>query len=450
MTCHVSGFSKRVTLPTVGLSTCVLGVLLAFSSGAGAQSLSGMLEAARQFDATYLSDTAAARATYAAAKLDNASTLPKVSLVSSVTQSNVYVSGETTDTLSRYIGVSASHSLYNENYAAEAKKVPLGEQTAATLQSVANQSLIIRVAQAYFDTLTAQDTLVSVQASKKAASQQLAAANRNFEVGNTTITDSREAQAQFDLITAEEITAANNLELAKLALSQLTGVKSPQPKAFIADQLPNLSAQSLDTWILRASEVNLAVASARVDLENARLDLEIAKAGGKPTLDLTMSYLQNGTSSAHTSANTSSYKPTTSVALAFNWPLYTGGAVENAIAAALEKENKASADLENATRTATNQVKRAFLGLQSGMSQATALQAALVSSQSALEANQLGYEVGVRINIDVLNAQTAVYKTQASLAKARHDVLLGSLKLRQAVGVLSDADVDAVSRLLQP
>ena len=105
MTCHVSGFSKRVTLPTVGLSTCVLGVLLAFSSGAGAQSLSGMLEAARQFDATYLSDTAAARATYAAAKLDNASTLPKVSLVSSVTQSNVYVSGETTDTLSRYIGV---------------------------------------------------------------------------------------------------------------------------------------------------------------------------------------------------------------------------------------------------------------------------------------------------------------------------------------------------------
>ena len=110
--------------------------------------------------------------------------------------------------------------------------MPLGEQTAATLQSVANQSLIIRVAQAYFDTLTAQDTLVSVQASKKAASQQLAAANRNFEVGNTTITDSREAQAQFDLITAEEITAANNLELAKLALSQLTGVKSPQPKAF--------------------------------------------------------------------------------------------------------------------------------------------------------------------------------------------------------------------------
>ena len=93
MTCHVSGFSKRVTLPTMGLSTCVLGVLLAFSSGAGAQSLSGMLEAARQFDATYLSDTAAARATYAAAKLDNASTLPKVSLVSSVTQSNVYVSG---------------------------------------------------------------------------------------------------------------------------------------------------------------------------------------------------------------------------------------------------------------------------------------------------------------------------------------------------------------------
>ena len=450
MTCHVSGFSKRVTLPTMGLSTCVLGVLLAFSSGAGAQSLSGMLEASRQFDATYLSDTAAARATYAAAKLDNASTLPKVSLTSSITQSNIYASGRSTENRSQNIGLIGSQSLFSEKNAATAKKVTQTEQAAATLQRVAEQSLIVRVSQAYFDALTAQDTLVSVQASKKAAEQQLAAAERNFEVGNTTITDAREAQAQYDRITADEINAQNSLELAKLSLAQLTGVTSPQPKAFMADRLPDLSGETLETWVRRSAETNLAIAKSRVDLENARLDLEIAKAGEKPTLDVEAAYLHNGTNAAHGSANTASYNPTSSIALKFNWPLYTGGAVQNGIAAALEKEAKARADLENATRTATNQVKRAFLGLQSGMSQATALQAALVSSQSALEANQLGYEVGVRINIDVLNAQTAVYKTQASLAKARHDVLLDSLKLRQAVGVLSDADVDAVSRLLQP
>ncbi len=212
--------------------------------------------------------------------------------------------------------------------------------------------------------------------------------------------------------------------------------------------LPNLSMGGMDAWVKRAVDNNASIVKARADLTNAQLDIEIANAGKRPTVDLEAGLFQNHTSSARTSLNLGSHKPTSNIAIKFNWPLYTGGAVDSGISAAIEKEAKASADLEGAIRAVGNQVKGAYLGLQSGLGQTKALQAALLSSQSALDANKLGYEVGVRINIDVLNAQTVVFKTQASLAKARHEVLLSNLKLRQAAGVLDDDAIDSINRLL--
>ena len=428
-------------------SAIALGSLMGWYGNAKAQSLDAMISAARQYDATYLSETAGARAAKAAAQIDSAVLRPKVSLTSTNQVGTVYGS-QSNETLSGNIGIVASHALFNEKNEATSKKVTQGDITAAAVLRAAEQSLMVRVAQAYFDVLTASEELLSVRASKEAAEQQLAAAQRNFEVGNTTITDSREAQAQFDRILADELVAQNNLAIKQLALTQVTGLPQPAPKGLATYNLPNLSMGGMDAWVKRAVDNNASIVKARADLINAQLDIDIANAGKRPTVDLEAGLSQNHTSSARTSLNLGSHKLTSNIAIKFNWPLYTGGAVDSGISAAIEKEAKASADLEGAIRAVGNQVKGAYLGLQSGLGQTKALQAALLSSQSALDANKLGYEVGVRINIDVLNAQTVVFKTQASLAKARHEVLLSNLKLRQAAGVLDDDAIDSINRLL--
>ena len=139
---------------------------------------------------------------------------------------------------------------------------------------------------------------------------------------------------------------------------------------------------------------------------------------------------------------------TASVGVQMVWPLFTGGAVQNRIRETLALEEKSRSDLEGARRGVAQATRVAFFGVQSGLAQVKALEAAETSTKLALEATQLGYRVGVRVNLDVLNAQTQLFTTQRDLAKARYDVLVGSLRLRQASGQLLPTDVDRVNRLL--
>ena len=205
--------------------------------------------------------------------------------------------------------------------------------------------------------------------------------------------------------------------------------------------MPTLPKGDMAAWVTIAQNNSVSIAAAKIALANARLDIDIAQGGHKPTLDLSVSYNQK---SATIKAN-----PSTTIGLSFNMPLFTGYAVTNGVDAAVAKETQARYSLDNAMRNTINLVKTAYLGLQSGIGQTKALQAALASSQSALEANQLGYEVGVRINIDVLNAQTNVFATQAALAKARFSVLVGGLQVRQAAGTLTMDHVVALNQLLE-
>ena len=326
-------------------------------------------------------------------------------------------------------------------------KAKQGEMAADVQLRAAQQDLLVRVSQAYFDVLGAQDEYTSVQASKKAAAQQLEAAKRNFEVGNTTITDTREAQAQFDSISAQEIASENSLRVQILALSQVSGLDMPAPNRLVDGNMPALPAGDIASWVNTAQDNSAAIAAAKIALTNAGYDIDSAKGGHQPTLDLALGYFDNRSSSK---ASAAGYNPTSRIGVTFNLPLYTGGAVSNGVNAAVAKEAQARASLDQAVRSTTNQVKAAYLGLQSGMGQTKALEAALASSQSAYEANKLGYEVGVRINIDVLNAQTNVFKVQADLAKARYGVLVGGLKLRQAAGTLSIDDVAQLNKLVTP
>jgi outer membrane protein len=312
----------------------------------------------------------------------------------------------------------------------------------------AEQELIVRVSQAYFDVLTAQESLAFVKAQKTAVSEQLAAAKRNFEVGTSTITDTREAQARFDLVTAQEIAAENDLRVKKLSLDQSVGTPNTQPVPLKSGANLNAAVTgSADTWAQQAADQSPSVEQARIGLEVAQLETEKAKAGHMPTLDLTASYggtrFRNGNLTSRVDNNTAT------IGLSFNLPLYAGHATQNRIQETVALEEKARNDLEGAQRTVAQATRTAYFGVQSGLGQVKALEAAEASSQSALDANKLGYQVGVRINIDVLNSQSQLFQTKRDLAKARYDVLLGQMKLRQAAGVLKVEDVQSISALLQ-
>jgi outer membrane protein len=317
----------------------------------------------------------------------------------------------------------------------------------AQLQA-ADQDLIVRVSQAYFDVLASADNLTFVQAQKAAVSEQLASAKRNFEVGTSTITDTREAQAKYDLVLAQEIAADNDLRVKKLALDQLTGKAGAAPKplavpVMIAPVVPD----DINRWVADSEQIHPAVRQAKLGLDVAELETQKAKAGHKPTLDLVGSY--NITQNNGSTSSLSDYRTNVaSLGLNLNLPLFAGYAIQNRVKETLALEDKARSDLEGAKRGVAQATRTAFFGVESGLGQVKALEAAEASSQSALDATKLGYQVGVRINIDVLNAQTALFDTKAKLAKARYDVLLGGLKLRQANGSLKAEDLNPVNGLL--
>ena len=427
-----------------------LALMAAFAGGAQAQSLVPLYEAAKGHDAPYK----AARAQYEAnlAKAEQAKALlrPTAGLGGSLSETDL--SNQTTPSADRQFGtraltLTASQPLYRPanqaSYEQGMKQVALAQ---AQLK-MAEQELIVRISQAYFDVLTAQESLNFVKAQKSAVAEQLAAAKRNFEVGTSTITDTREAQARYDLVIAQEIAADNELRIKKLALDDTVGTPGVQPKPLLAAvDLDSLPLGTVDTWVAQSEQANGSIAQARIGLDVAQLEINKAKAGHLPTLDLTASYginrFRNGaTSQPNTNAAT--------VGLAFNLPLYAGHATQNRIKEVLSLEDKARNDLDAAQRSVAQATRTAFFGVQSGLSQVKALQAAEASSQSALDANKLGYQVGVRINIDVLNSQSQLFQTKRDLAKARHDVLLGQLRLRQASGTLQAEDLQSIHNLLQ-
>lgn len=316
--------------------------------------------------------------------------------------------------------------------------------------SATEQELMTRVATAYFDVLAAQDTLAFVRAQKVAVSEQLSFAKRNFEVGTTTVTDSREAQARYDLVIAQEIAAENDLRVKRLALDQLVGISGADPRPLaLPVPLPTVQPDNVTTWVDTARDQQPGVRQAAIALDIARLETKKAETGHLPTVDLQVGYnVTRNPNGTVQSPGLNSRTNSASVGVALNLPLFAGFAVQNRVKETLALEEKAAADLETTRRNVAQATRAAFFGVQSGLGQVKALEAAEASSQSALDANKLGYQVGVRINIDVLNAQSQLFQTKRDLAQARYNVLLGTLKLRQAAGTLTQQDIEAINALL--
>jgi outer membrane protein len=425
--------------------------LAAFAPLAQAQSLVELYESARAFDATYQSAKLQYDANLARADQARAGILPTAGF--SAGASRVGVENTTPSISTSYntqnATLSATQPLYRPaNWATYAQGLKQVELARAQLES-ASQDLIVRTSQAYFDVLAAQDTLTFVRAQKEAVSEQLAFAKRNFEVGTSTITDTREAQARFDLVTAQEIAAENDLRVRKIALDQLVGITESQPRSLAAPvKLPAVLPADVSTWVRQSELLHPAIRQAQGNAEIADLEVKKAEAGHKPTLDATASYNVTKNPSNTAQSGISSRANTSNVGLLLNVPLFAGFATQNRIRETLALRDKALSDLEGTRRSVAQNVRTAYFGVQSGQGQVRALEAAELSSQSALDANRLGYQVGVRINIDVLNAQSQLFQTKRDLAQARYNVLLGDLRLRQASGTLTAEDLQATNALL--
>jgi outer membrane protein len=418
---------------------------------AQAQNLQALYDAARAFDATYLAARQAAEAAKYRAEQGEALNRPSAALSASATNSQIDAPRiPTGSSVSTGVTVNGKMPLFNRANDASVAQSRKSLVVAQADLDAAEQDLIVRVSQAYFDVLTAQDTLTTTRANKTFITEQLASAKRNFEVGTATITDTREAQARFDLATAQELVAENDLRTKRIALDTLVGRTNTEPKPLATPVvLPSPVPANAEEWVTVADNQHPTVRKARVGLEVATLETAKAKAGHLPTVDAVASVgstRADGTSLAAGNGKTN----TGTVGLQLNWTLFAGGAIQNRVKETLALEEKAKNDVEAARRGVAQGTRVAYFGVQSGLSQVKALEAAESSSKLALEATQLGYKVGVRVNLDVLNAQTQLFSTQRDLAKARYDVLRAGLKLRQASGQLAPTDLDSVNRLLAP
>ena len=311
----------------------------------------------------------------------------------------------------------------------------------------AQEDLIVRVAQAYYDVLYAEDSINYIVAQKAAITEQLASAKRNFEVGTQTITDTNEAQAKYDLAVAQEILARSNLDIARAALQQIIG-KPPGTLAPLIKnvQLTNPEPAQIDPWVTSAEQQNYVVAQSLANLEIARRQIEVNRAGHYPTVDLVASRSYNNSPSGLTFAAT---QTSNAIGIQLSVPIYSGGLTSSKVREAIALRDKSESDLDFSRRSAAQNARQAYFGVTSGLAQVKALQAAEVSSQSALDSNKLGYQVGVRINIDVLNAQQQLYSTQRDLARARYDTLINGLRLKSAAGTLTEEDIARLNALLQ-
>lgn len=431
-----------------------LTVVIALCAGvsAQAQSLLSMTQAASEIDTSWQAARAQLDAAEGRAGQARAGLLPSVGLSSGASLADTHVNRPPVSAHPQTLSaaINASMPLYRPANGIAFEQGKRGIDLARVQLEASTQDLLVRVGQAYFDVLVARDTLELVRAQKTAVAEQLAFAKRNFEVGTSTITDSREAQARFDLVRAQEIAAENDLRVKTLALAQITGLPNPEPQP-LADppRLPEATAEDVIGWVQTAQSEQPQVRAAAIALDVARLETEKAETGHLPTVDLQASYgITRYPRGNINLPDVDSRTNNASVGVALNMPIFAGYAVQNRVRETLALEEKARADLETARRTIAQSTRAAYFGLVSGRGQVEALEAAEASSRSALQANRLGYEVGVRINIDVLNAQSQLFQTQRDLAQARYNVLLGTLKLRQAAGTLSLDDVRAVDNFL--
>ena len=448
--------SKAGFITRTGLCLLCVSLMLWQGSAQAAGDLMSVYQLAKQHDAVY----AAAQATWAAEqeKLVQARALlkPNVHLTASTmhhstdTQykaATIFPSGTQKFNITTY-GVSLTQPLYNKQDWEQLNESELLIKQADAKLKLAQQDLILRVAQAYFDTLTAQDNLTFVGAQKKAIEKQLQQAKRKFEVGSNTVTDVYEAQARYDLVVANEIAAKNDVSVKDRALAKLTGETLP-PLATLNAQWQPSAPQSADEskWLDLTTKSNLSVVVQRAAFEIAEKESQRQRGYLYPTLDLVAGY-QKSNSNGNASFGIGSDTSDASIGLQLSVPIYSGGAANSRDREAIQAKEASRYQLEDAQRSAKLNASQAFLGVLNGVAQVKAYNQAVLSNQNLLKSSERGWQLGTGTTVDVLNAQQQLYSAKRDLQDAKYSTLMSQLRLSASVGALSEANLKKINAQL--
>lgn len=436
----------------------ILVVAMALSTGAAqAENLLDVYRLALDSDPQVKAAEASWQAVQETRQQSRALLFPKVTLngnaarnrqeiVSSSNSSLFFPSGSTFYFTNKSLSLNLNQPLYHHDYYVQLRQSEARIRQAEAEYHVAQQGLLLRVSEYYFAVLAETDTVGFAQAEKLAIARQLEQTRQRFEVGLVAITDVHEAQARFDLASSQEIEAQTRLASSREALREITATL-PATLSGLTDAVTLVSPepQNVEAWVDTARNQNFQIIAAQAATDVAAQNIEAQRAGHYPTLDAVLNHGYGSSGGAFGARETLD----SVIGLQLNVPLYSGGAVNSRVREAQHRFVQSKQLLEQQQRTAVRQTRDSYMNVLASISRITALRQATVSSQSALNATEVGAEVGTRTTVDVLNAQRDVYRAQRDLARARYDYVLNMVRLKQAAGMLSLADLEQVNVWLQ-
>lgn len=424
-------------------SHCFLIVMiLGFSySNSGAEGLLEAYQQAAASDPQLLQAAANRQARQEAKPQARALQLPSISANASVSRNHLDETSGDADFTSNSRSISLNQSLYNRGNRVRVRQADITVQQADIDYRTAEQDLVLRVAQRYFDVLSAQDDRTFTEAEKSAIERQLEQAKRRFEVGLITITDVQEAQARFDASVAAEIDAINQVADTKEALHEVTGQFYDQLR-ILSERMPLTPPEPADPqqWVDNALQNSPILLSAALAADNARENIDLQRSDRYPTVDLNTSYSGNDSGASDSRGG--------AVGLQFSVPIYLGGSITSRTREAAFQHEAAKEFLEQQQRATVRQIRDAYRGIEASISRIKALDQSRISSKSALEATEAGFEVGTRTIVDVLDAQRDLFSAERNYSQARYAYILNRLSLSQAAGEIGEADIELIETWL--
>ena len=430
------------------LALFIASTLASAAQTASAENLLQVFQRAKGYDAQFKAQESGHLATLEKKQQALAGFKPQVSLAGNANYNAAHdsISNVTVDGPAADYTVKVGKSLYNKTLNATlAQTEALVGQSTAALESY-RQDLIMRVASAYFAALTAQDNLTFAGAEKNAIKHQLDQTSAYFEAGRSAITDVKEAESSYAAAVAQEITAQQQLDVAREQLRVLTGgfystLNTPRGNMPLVMPAP----ASIESWVSTAKQNNYLLRASKQGALVAQRGIAVERSARSPQVDLyatqTGSFVDNDVYNSKSTAGAA-------VGVSMSMPLYTGGAIASKVREAQHSFQQAQQQADYQERMTEQQVRSAYLSVQSSISQVKANQQALSSAETAQEATQAGFEVGTRTAVDVLNSLRSVFKARRDYASARYNYLQNTLVLRQAAGTLTEKDMVNISSFL--
>ena len=425
------------------------GCLLA-AQGALADDLADVYNRALAADPQYLAASAAHQAALEVKPQSRAGLLPEVGLGGSVSRDRYdpRTSSPTTYATNQTYSVNLRQPIFHRERFIQLAQANSRIAQADAVFTAAQQELILRVATRYFDVLGARDNLAFVRADKAALTRTLDQAQQRFEVGLAAITDTLKAQAAYDIAISDEISAEQLLADTREALRELTGTL-PEVLERLSDEIPLQVPEPADQdqWVRSAIDQNPLMLAAQAATRTAKQEIQVQRSGHFPSLDLTADYSYRDSNFGGLTANPLE-RNDSSVGLELSLPLYQGGAVTSRTREQRYRYEQAVEAQEQQYRATERQTRDNYRGIVSGISRVSALKRAIESNAKAYEAAKSGFDVGTRDIVDVLDAQRELLRARRDHARSRYDYLLSTLRLKQAAGILAEADLMQINAML--